>query len=322
MAAPGLQSQRPVNVSVGQPDALAVTEEILHRRNTTLIRRQRLAPGESTPWHRDSCHRVTIVLSGDALAIEYRDGSTPERLSVRPGQVDWDEPADRVHRGVNVGRHPYEEIAVFFLDHADAHPQPRVSEDQDPSGPLNSSPERTGAMRRHPAPIPLGGRRDNAQDIVGVSAVVRDAGGRILLIKTATAGWELPGGQVEQGEDLIGALVREVREETGCEIEVGRLTGITVNTGAPRVAILTSLCRHIGGDPHPGDDSIEVGWFTAETAVALVTHLVEQLRLKDALGDGQGLVYRAYRRVSGEDLEHETFEMLDLYRCSLSALQP
>jgi quercetin dioxygenase-like cupin family protein len=102
-----------------------------HKRDKTLIRRQRLAPGESTPWHRDPYHRVTVVLSGDALAIEYRDGSSGERLSVRPGQVDWDEPTDRVHRGVNVGREPYEEIAVFFLDHADAHPQPRVSEDED-----------------------------------------------------------------------------------------------------------------------------------------------------------------------------------------------
>ena len=44
------------------------------------------------------------------------------------------------------------------------------------------------------------------QDIVGVSAVVRDGAGRILLIKTAKAGWELPGGRVERGEDFITAL--------------------------------------------------------------------------------------------------------------------
>jgi hypothetical protein len=113
-----------------------------------------LAPGESTPWHRDPYHRVTVVLSGDALTIEYRDGSPEERLSVRPGQVDWDEPTDRVHRGVNVGREPYEEIAVFFLDHADADPQP-VSEDEDNSVLLIPAPERRGAMRDHAALIPL-----------------------------------------------------------------------------------------------------------------------------------------------------------------------
>jgi hypothetical protein len=75
-------------------------------------------------------HRVTVVVSGDALTIEYRDGSPDERLSVRPGQVDWDEPTSRVHRGVNVGRGLYEEIAVFFLAQANAAAQP-VSENED-----------------------------------------------------------------------------------------------------------------------------------------------------------------------------------------------
>ena len=156
-----------------------MTEEILHRRNTTLIRRQRLAPGESTPWHRDPYHRVTVVLSGDALTIEYRGGNPAERLSVRPGQVDWDEPTDGLHRGVNVGREPYEEIAVFFLDHADADPQPGAREDEDRRVPLDSAPERTGVVPgRSAAPIPLGAAGNNEQDVVGVSSVVRGGDGR------------------------------------------------------------------------------------------------------------------------------------------------
>jgi hypothetical protein len=77
------------------------------------------------PWHRDPFHRVTVVLQGDALAIEYRDGAESVRFEVTPGQADWDEPSDRIHRGVNVGTLPYEEIAVFFLDHPEAVAQPR-----------------------------------------------------------------------------------------------------------------------------------------------------------------------------------------------------
>jgi len=50
----------------------------------------RLAPGETTPWHRDPFHRVTVVLSGDALAIEYRDQGPREHLELSPVQVDWD----------------------------------------------------------------------------------------------------------------------------------------------------------------------------------------------------------------------------------------
>jgi quercetin dioxygenase-like cupin family protein len=120
------------------PEAATTSEEVLWRRGTILVRRQRLAPGGRTPWHRDPYHRVTIVLSGDALAIEYRDGGPGERFPVRPGQADWDEPTDRVHRGLNVGREPYEEIAVFFLDDPDAHPQPR--EDEDVEGRSRTTP--------------------------------------------------------------------------------------------------------------------------------------------------------------------------------------
>lgn len=68
--------------------------------------------------------RVAVVLSGNAITIEYRDRSPSHHLTVTPGQVDWDEPTDRVHRAVNVGAAPYEEVTVFFLDRPDAVAQP------------------------------------------------------------------------------------------------------------------------------------------------------------------------------------------------------
>jgi quercetin dioxygenase-like cupin family protein len=105
-----------------------MAETVLHRRGTTLVRRLYLAPGEATPWHRDPYHRVTVVLCGDALTIEYRDGRLGDRLQLTAGQVDWDEPFDSIHRAVNVGEQPYEEITVFFLDHPDAVPQPQLDE--------------------------------------------------------------------------------------------------------------------------------------------------------------------------------------------------
>ena len=100
-------------------------DEVLFQRGTTLVRRMQLEPGEAMPWHRDPFHRVTVVLHGEALALEYSDGSDPERFEIAPGQVDWDEPTDRIHRGVNVGEQSYEEITVFFLEHPDDVPQPR-----------------------------------------------------------------------------------------------------------------------------------------------------------------------------------------------------
>jgi hypothetical protein len=101
-----------------------VVDEVLHQRGTILVRRQYLAPGETTPWHRDPFHRVAVVLSCDALMIEYRDGGPSKHLSPKAGQVDWDEPTHRIHRAVNVGNAPYEEVTVFFLDQPNATPQP------------------------------------------------------------------------------------------------------------------------------------------------------------------------------------------------------
>lgn len=99
-------------------------DEMIFQRGTTHVRRLELAPGETMPWHRDPFHRVTVVLHRNALAIEFRDGSGGQRFAVTPGQVDWDEPTGRVHRGVNVGEEPYEEITIFFLDHPKDVPQP------------------------------------------------------------------------------------------------------------------------------------------------------------------------------------------------------
>jgi|SRR5215471_15085005 len=99
-------------------------QEVLHHRGNCLVRRQRLAPGEATPWHRDPFHRVTVVLSGDLLEIEFRDDGEAQRWKVTAGEVDWSEPTDRVHRAVNVGREIFEEVVTFFLDRPDAAPQP------------------------------------------------------------------------------------------------------------------------------------------------------------------------------------------------------
>lgn len=81
-----------------------------------MVRRQRLSPGEAMPWHRDPFHRVAVVLGGDLLSIEYRDGGESHQAEVTSGQVDWEEPSARVHRAVNVGKTPYEQITVFLLD--------------------------------------------------------------------------------------------------------------------------------------------------------------------------------------------------------------
>ena len=60
-----------------------------------------------------------------------------------------------------------------------------------------------------------------------VAALVRDAGKVLMSRRRADQAmpllWEFPGGKVEPGEHPHAALVREVREELGCDLEVGRI---------------------------------------------------------------------------------------------------
>ncbi|MCY3721243.1 MAG: NUDIX hydrolase [Candidatus Poribacteria bacterium] len=61
------------------------------------------------------------------------------------------------------------------------------------------------------------------QHIVAVSGLISHPDGKILLIRGPRRGWEFPGGQVEEGENLIEALQREIQEESGVTASIGAL---------------------------------------------------------------------------------------------------
>ena len=98
--------------------------EIITQRDDLLIRRHILEPGEALPWHVDLCHRFTVVVRGEMLHIEFHDTGEIVPIDVHPGLADWDAPEPRVHRGVNAGATPYEEVITFYLDTPGIDPQP------------------------------------------------------------------------------------------------------------------------------------------------------------------------------------------------------
>lgn len=130
--------------------------------------------------------------------------------------------------------------------------------------------------------------------IVAVSAVVR-RGDDLLLVRRArgpAAGrWALPGGRVEPGERLADALVREVREETGLEVEPGELIGVDERIGDAEhhvIVCFSAAPADGGGTVRAGDDAAEARWVRAADVRAydLVPGLGEFLARHGVLADG------------------------------------
>lgn len=102
-----------------------------------------------------------------------------------------------------------------------------------------------------------------------VGAVVR-RGADVLLVRRGRGPgrgrWSLPGGRVEFGETLRQAVAREVREETGLEVSVGRFLGWVERMGerpAPyHYVILDFAAEPLDPEivPSAGDDAAEVAW--------------------------------------------------------------
>jgi hypothetical protein len=100
--------------------------ETIDQRMGLLIRRHILEPGESLPWHTDLCHRLSVIIRGEVIAIQYRDSEETKPIPVYPGLADWDAPQSKVHRAINTGKVPYEEVIIFFTDKPDMEPQPEA----------------------------------------------------------------------------------------------------------------------------------------------------------------------------------------------------
>jgi 8-oxo-dGTP diphosphatase len=104
--------------------------------------------------------------------------------------------------------------------------------------------------------------------IPAAGAIIFDERRRLLLIQRAkppSAGhWSVPGGKCEPDEDPREACVREVREETGLQVEVVRFAG-RVYRDAPAGGVFVIddyVCRISSGDLRAADDAAAAGWFS------------------------------------------------------------
>lgn len=126
--------------------------------------------------------------------------------------------------------------------------------------------------------------------VVGVSAVVVDDQGRILMQKRTDNGlWALPGGGMDLTESVPQAAVREVREETGYDVEVTGMVGLYTDArhimaysdGEVRRQFNVCLtARVVGGALAISDESTDVRWISPDEFEELPMHDTQRLRIE------------------------------------------
>jgi 8-oxo-dGTP diphosphatase len=110
--------------------------------------------------------------------------------------------------------------------------------------------------------------------LVGAAAIIFDQSGRVLLSERADGrGWNLPSGIVDASESPDEAIVREVKEETGLDVEVARFIGVGTSPRAYRgvgpavhsnIVSHAFLCRVVGGELILTTEALQHGWFAPD----------------------------------------------------------
>lgn len=133
---------------------------------------------------------------------------------------------------------------------------------------------------------------------VGAFAIIRDDHGRVLISRRSDSGWfNLPGGGVESHESAPEGLVREVREETGLEVAIGRLIGLYAKPQKHEM-VLTFEARVTGGTLQPSDEADLHEWVTPDLLTerqVLPKHLE---RIQDALRAEPAVIVKDQRQPS------------------------
>lgn len=140
---------------------------------------------------------------------------------------------------------------------------------------------------------------DTPRHSVSVAAVIVNESGEVLLTQRADNGhWEPPGGVLELDEAIEDGLRREVREETGLDIEIERLTGVYKNMRRGIVA-LVFRCRLTDSTAQARLSSEVHGWeWTSPRQAAALMDEAYSVRMTDAF-ESEGPMIREH---DGRDL--------------------
>lgn len=127
----------------------------------------------------------------------------------------------------------------------------------------------------------LGARLVNHNFLLGVLGIIEDDSGRVLLFSHTyrRLAWGFPGGWMTRGESPLTALEREVREESGLEIEPRELLLIGTNTDRAKMEFVVRA-RVVGGEFRPSAEVNAMRWFTLDeiTSSRRLQPILERVR--------------------------------------------
>ena len=141
---------------------------------------------------------------------------------------------------------------------------------------------------------------------IGVFALIFDAERILLGHRRDIDWWNLPGGGMEVGETVDEAVCREVREETGLEVEVEQLVGVYSKPQKQEI-VLAFRCRVTGGTLQATEEVGENRYFAPDDLPENTLPKHRQ-RIQDALLNQPAAVIRAQRSSTEEDQQLPTSE--------------
>jgi ADP-ribose pyrophosphatase YjhB (NUDIX family) len=112
---------------------------------------------------------------------------------------------------------------------------------------------------------PACGYAGYANPVPGAEAVCFDERGRVLLgrrgLDPGKGLWDLPGGFLHEDEHPLDGLRREIREETGLEVDPIDFIGFWLEPYDERIVLCLTWTASVSGEPRAADDLVELRWF-------------------------------------------------------------
>jgi len=148
--------------------------------------------------------------------------------------------------------------------------------------------------------------------IVACGALVEDEKGNLLIVKTHHGGWVFPGGQVEVGENLMDGVIREVKEESGIDVEVSHLIGVYTNsaiykwydgvTDVPTKVMFDFACKPVGGELCTSEETSDCRWVPKNEVLEYITQPAIRARIEEYFRFDGNVEYQEY-------VTHPEFEL-------------